>query len=88
MYSYTPKYEMAKGFTLGGQLVDHKRYDQLVDKFPTTFGPMVKYFQALKKEKEENERLMFLLKVSLKTSSSSTLSTFAETQAPLLTPIT
>ena len=66
MSSYTPKYEMPKGFTLGGQLVNPERYDQLVDKFPETFRPRVEYFQALKREKEEKESLAFLLEVSPK----------------------
>ena len=53
---------MPKGYTLRGQLVDPERYDQLVDKFPETFGPRVEYFQDLKREKEAKERLVFFLK--------------------------
>ena len=75
---------MPKGFTLGGRLVDLERYDQLVDKFPEMFGPRVEYFQALKREKEEKERLAFLLEFSLK----STTQPSTETPAPLLTLIT
>ena len=75
---------MPKGFTLGGWLVDLERYDQLVDKFPETFGPRVEYFQALKKENEDKERLAFLLVVSHKPPTQPRI----ETPAALLTPIT
>ena len=44
----------------------------------------MKYFQALKREKEEKERLVFLLEVSFK----STTQPPIETTAPLLTLIT
>ena len=76
---------MSKRFTVGGQLVDPERYDQLVDKFPKTFGPRVEYFQALRREKEENERLAFLLEVSSKPSS--ILLTSKEAPTPLLSTI-
>ena len=81
---YTPKYQMPSNFTILRKHVDQERYDKLVDRFLDTYVPRVEYFNTPRLEKEEKERLAFLLEVSPKPTTKS----FIETPAILLTLIT
>ena len=77
---------MPEGFSIQDNPLTLEQYDKLMDDYPWAYGPNQEYFKELKKEEEEKEKLKFLEKVSLKSTSKPALSMRAKAKKPSPSP--